>query len=362
MLYLDSGNTIQGITLFRDYNNSNRLYYLPRFPRLSREGGQPLFQLLIYRRDITDNPAFHEGDRLGGAFLTMTVDLGVPEATLKAIREELSGQVGREVELTPVPFDQGSVRVTALGVTSGTAEGDQPASGARFVERILCSAKPMLYGDNRAVFSMELSQEGALLMRASLEDAGASQVAVVYDLDYRGLMPAYQAKIKIHFQQSYSYLRNRFTMNTLYFKTDIDQEVEKLSKQGSIQILEVDFSGMEPAAAAQSREKLNNLAKELATWAFFKPSLQPGNVLAVDRGQLVAADPTQAAQAVAAGFSQPLEPLANSRGGVGGTSGPRLQGQSGDDRSTRAGGAPCRLKLPLRRKVLRPPNPDLSQQ
>ena len=340
MLYLDSATTIEGITLFRDYNSSSRLYYLPRFPRLSREAGEPLFQLLIYRRDITDNPAFREGDRLGGGFLTMTVDLGVPESTLKAIREQLSGQVGRDIELTPVPFDQGSVRVTALGTTSGATEGEQATTGARFVERILGSAKPSLYGDNRAVFSMELSQEGALLMRASLEDAGASQVAVVYDLDYRGLMPAYQAKIKIHFQQSYSYLRNRFTMNTLYFKTDIDAEVEKLTKQGSIQILEVDFGGMEPAAAAQSREKLNNLAKELATWAFFKPSLQPGNVLAVDRGQLVAADPTQAAQAVAAGFSQPLEPLANSRGGVGGTSGPRLQGQSGDDRTARAGGRP----------------------
>ena len=332
MLYLDSATTIQGVTLYRDYSSAKRVYYQPRHPRLAREGGEPMFQLLIYRRDITDNPAFKEGNRLGGGFLTMTVDLSVPESVLTAIR----GELGQDVELTPVPFDQGSVRVTALGTTSAATEADQARAGERFVERILGAAKPSLYGDNRAVFSIELSHEGAQLMRASLQDAGASQVAVVYDLDYRGLMPAYQAKIKIQFRQSYEHLRSRFTLNTLLFKTDLDAELERITKQGSIQIVEVDFGGMEPTAAAQARDKLNTLAKELATWAFFKPSLTPGTVLAVDRGQLVAADPTAAAQQVAAGFSQPLEAVAGARGGVAGTTGPRLQGQSGGEGTTRA--------------------------
>ncbi len=321
MLYLDSATTTHGVTLYRDYNASNRYYYLPLYPKLTREAGDPLLQLLIYRRDITDNPAFKEGDRLGGGFLTMTVDLSVPESTLKVIKDELSRQAGGEIDLTPVPIDAGSVRITALGATSGTAaDAAQPTGGARFVEHILGSTKPSLYGDNRAVFSMELSQEGALMMKASLEDPGATQVAVVYDLDYKGLMPAYRAKIKIHFQQSYSYLRTRFTMNTLYFKADLDAEMEKLTKNGSIKIEEVDFTGMDTAAAAAS--------------------LQPGSVLSVDRGQLVAADPTQAASAVASGFSQPLDAIASSRGDAAGTSGPRLQGQSGTDTNARAAGRP----------------------
>jgi hypothetical protein len=314
---------------------------MPLYPKLTREAGDPLFQLLIYRRDITDNPAFKEGDRLGGGFLTMTVDLSVPEATLKAIQDELSRQAGQDVELTPVPIDAGTVRITALGATSGTtADAAQPSGGARFVENILGSTKPSLYGDNRAVFSMELSQEGALLMKASLQDPGATQIAVVYDLDYKGLMPAYRAKIKIHFQQSYSYLRTRFTMNTLYFKADLDAEMEKLTKDGSIKIEEVDFTGMDATAAAASRDKLNQLAKDLATWAFFKPSLQPGSVLSVDRGTLVAADPTQAASNVASGFSQPIDAIATSRGDAAGTSGPRLQGQSGNEGNARAAGRP----------------------
>ena len=83
MLYLDSGITLHGITLYRDYSNLNHYYYLPASPHLTREGGQPLFQLLIYRRDITDNPAFKEGDRLGGGFLTMTS--GVSPALMTVI-------------------------------------------------------------------------------------------------------------------------------------------------------------------------------------------------------------------------------------------------------------------------------------
>src|SRR5215469_16186043 len=111
---------------------------------------------------------------------------------------------------------------------------------------------------------MELSQEGAMLMKASLQDPGATQVAVVYDLDYKGLMPAYRAKIKIHFQQSYSYLRTRFTMNTLYFKADLDAEMEKLTNDGTTQIGEVDFAGRDATAEAASRGKLKELAKDLA--------------------------------------------------------------------------------------------------
>src|SRR5262245_24400273 len=173
MLYLDSATTTRGITLYRDYNASNRYYYLPLYPKLTREAGEPLFQLLIYRRDITDNPAFKEGDRLGGGFLTMTVDLSVPESVLTAIRSELSGPGGQQVELTPVPFEQGAVRVTALGTSSAAAaEGEQGRAGEHFVERILGFAKPSLHAENRATFSIELSHEGAQLMRASLQDAG----------------------------------------------------------------------------------------------------------------------------------------------------------------------------------------------
>jgi hypothetical protein len=352
MLYLDTSLELEGLTLFRDYNDPKRFHYMPRSPRLSTEGGAPMFQLLIYRRDITDNPDFREGDRPGGGFLTMTVDLGVPQGVLDAVRGELESRVDGDVELVPVMFEKGSVRVCALGFAAGrapsleggaggAAEGQTPGEaerGPRFVENIMGSAGSSLYGDNRAVFTIEMSHEGAQLMRASLQDAGASQVAIIYDLEYRGLMPAYECKITIEFRQSYSYLRSRFQANTLWFKADVDAEVEKLMKEGHIKIEEVDYLQSDPAKLAERALKLQEFAKELATWSFFRPGLTPGKVLADDRGNLTIYDPTQDAKKSEAGFTAPLAAAGTGRGSPGDVAGPRQQGESANPSTTRVGG------------------------
>src|SRR5258705_12252084 len=128
MLFLDTSFEVEGITLFRDFNARNRFYYMPRAPRLSVADGQSQFQLLVYRRDITDNPDFHDGDRPGGGFLTMTVDIGVPQALLEEVKSQLSGD-GGDVELSPVLFEGGSVRVSAPGFSSAAAPPPAPATG-----------------------------------------------------------------------------------------------------------------------------------------------------------------------------------------------------------------------------------------
>jgi len=340
MLYLDSTLEISGVTIFRDYNTPSRCYYLPSSPHITRENGDLLFQLLIYREDISDTPELNADNRDGGGFLTMTVDLGVSQSTLDAIKVELDSRTGVSVDLMPVPIDNGSVRVTALGESSGATSGDgnDEQLGSGFIENILGSTKPSMYGDNRAVFSIELSKRGALLMKASIEGGGASQIAVVYDLEYKGLMPARECTIKIETKQAYEYIRNRATINTLWFKADIDSEMEKLVKDQTIQIEDVDYLGLDPEKTAERTKELNKLAKELATWTFFKPGLQPGKVLAADRGELSVYDPTTDATANTAGFTTSLETAATGRGNTGDTAGPRHAGTSAASATTRAGG------------------------
>jgi hypothetical protein len=337
MLFLDTSFEVEGVTLFRDYNSRNRFYYMPRAPHMTVKDGQPLFQLLIYRRDITDNPDFKEGDRPGGGFLTMSVDIGVPKGLLDEIKGQLSGSAG-EVELVPVPFENGSVRVSALGFSTAGAASGTGATGPHFVENILGSVTPSLYGNNAAVFSIELSHEGVLLMRSSLSDPGATQVAVVYDLDYRGLLPAYQAKITIEFKQAYEYLHTRMALNTLLLKADVDAEMEVLRKEGHIKIDSTDYQESDPAKLAEHATKLEALAKELATWAFFKPGLQPGKVLAEDRGTLppLAPPPDGSLQNQ---VTAPLLAAGTGRGSPGDVAGPRLPATSALSNTNRVGGA-----------------------
>lgn len=295
MLYLETGLELHGLTLYQDYNNKSLFFYLPKSPRLATEAGQPMFQLLIYRDANASAAAIN-----AGGFLTMTTDLGVPAGVLQRVRDDLSRLYSVQARLAPVPIKSGSVRVTALD----SASAGQVAPGElRFVENLISSSSPSLYGDQRAAFSAELSQQGAALMKAALEKEGATPVVLLYDLVYEGLHPAYDVTITIQFRQAYEHLRNRTQMNTLWFRTDLDSELESLIKSGAIKIEEVVYETETPEDTAARMTRLHNLAKELAQWTFFKPALNPGTVLASDRGTLTAYDARPDLNSILAGLT-----------------------------------------------------------
>lgn len=280
MLSLDEPLSLSGLSIFRDFNNRAAFYYLPESPRLTVKGTDPMFQLLVYRR-----AAGAEG-AAGGGFLTMTADLGVSRALIENVTAELSRRFGVAATLTPLPVESGSVRVSLLDSSSGE---DERTGG--FVEKILAASTPSLYGDQTAVFTSRLSQEGAVLMQAALQDGGASPVVLVYELTYRGLLPAYECTIKIHFDQSYDYLRSRATSSSLLLQTDVDSEMEELVKRGAIEISDIVYHTEDPEQQRQRRQELQQLAKDLATWSFFSPGLQPGKVLPENQRDLFAPPP-----------------------------------------------------------------------
>ncbi|MFO0648809.1 MAG: hypothetical protein U0326_21390 [Polyangiales bacterium] len=297
MLYLDASLEIDGLTVFRDYNDPALFYYLPKSPQLATEAGQPMFLLHVYREDLGAQGV------QGGGFLTMTVDLGVPATTVASVRSQLSSRFGVDAVMAHVPIEQGTVRVSLLGAQSGSQDGIQQ-QGPRFVETVLGATKPSLYGEERAAFSAQLTRQGAVAMKDAVLRAGASPVVVAYDLTYRGLMPAYHAKIVIKYHQSYQYLHNRAQMNTLWFKTDVDREMETLRKRLLIDIKEIDYQGVtDPVKRAEQAQHLEQLARELAAGAFFKAGLNPGAVLAQDRGAIAAYDASQDAKANTEGFT-----------------------------------------------------------
>lgn len=295
MLYLDAAIELRGLTIHRDYNDKSRFYYSPKSPRMSVEAGQPMFQLLLYR-DVAES----EAESTAGGFLTMTTDLGVPSSTLEQAARELSSRFGVQASLAPLPVKGGTVRVTAL---DSAAAGGEAGAEPRFVESLIASGTPSLYGDQRAVFTAELSRKGAALMKAAIDGDGATPVVVVYELQYVGLLPAYDVSIKINFRQAYEHLRSRMQMNTLWFRTDVDRELENLVKSGSIDIEEVVYETETTEQTSARMARLNTLAKELAQWSFFSPALSPGTVLAADRGTLQAYDATPTATTITAGLT-----------------------------------------------------------
>lgn len=319
MLNLESRMEILGITVFQDSDRPNQFFYLPGSPHITYEQGQPLFDLYAY------NKGGQSSTTLAGGFLNMTVDLGI--GNLKdRIEQRLKEQFGDDVTLASVPISKGTARVIALGedsralqggVEAETAPSGDPlvAKGPRFIQNILGAGTPSLDGENRAIFSFSLSEDGtAFFMGVLGGNPKARPVGVVYELEYIGLLPAYDLQITIDFKSCYEYMRSRFTLGTLLFRADIDNIVEELQRRESIKIKEVSrtLELSTPEAIRERQTRIDQLVKDLATGSLFQPALTPGEPR-VRQDTISAADPTNTAptnttSAAAAALRQGIAP------------------------------------------------------
>ncbi|HEX2705252.1 MAG TPA: hypothetical protein VHM65_05800, partial [Candidatus Lustribacter sp.] len=273
MLDLQSRMEILGITTYRDADDPTQYYYVHGTPRISRDAGGPMFDLFTYRK------GGEAGSTRAGGFLTMTVDCGLGDL-FEAIKAKLTARAGSEVTLSSVPYRSGTVRLIAL---DETAAGASPipgvAAGPRFVEQVLGAGSPSLDGDNRAIFSLTLSEDGVAFFLGVLQGtANARPLGVVYNLEYVGLLPAYGVEIAIDMKSCYDFMETRFTAGTLFFKADIDSITEKLKSENHISIKEkvrvLELST--PEAIAARTKSLNDLVTTLASGALFQPTLAPG--------------------------------------------------------------------------------------
>ncbi|MDM7917035.1 MAG: hypothetical protein QUU85_17475, partial [Candidatus Eisenbacteria bacterium] len=285
MLNLESRMEILGITVYQDADRPNQFYYLPGQPHIAREEGAPLFDLFVF------NKGGETGTTLSGGFLNLAVETGIG-----ALKDRIEGQLkerfGDDVTLASVPLTKGEVRVIALGEDSkalkGGVESETTASGSpvvaagpRFIQNILGSGRPSLDANNRAIFSFSLSEEGSAFFLGALSGSiSARPVGVIYELEYVGLLPAYDLEITIDFKSSYDYMQSRFSLNTLFFKAEVDNIVEQLKRKESIKIKETarTLELSTPEAVRERQNRIDQLVKDLATGALFQPALTPGPV------------------------------------------------------------------------------------
>jgi len=267
MLLLDSAVELRGVTVFRDHVAPSTFHYLPGRPRLVGPGG---IALLLYRGPV------------GGGLLTLDVDLAIAPSVLADLRADLGTRFGGPVDLVPVLFDEGTVRLTTLGVAGdgdgGPAGGGVATGGpSRLVEQVLATATPSLLGAGRATFSVRLDREGAVLMHDATT-TGVLPVVVAYELAYRGLRPASGLRAEVDQRMAYEYLRTRAAANTLWFKADIDREAEALQRAGHLTVTDVDYDGTDPDVLAARREVALETLRELVDTVFFRPATSPASL------------------------------------------------------------------------------------
>jgi hypothetical protein len=215
--------------------------------------------------------------QLGGGFLAFTVDLSVDDVQLKEVRRRLGQFADGTVELAPLPYRSGTVR---LSITKDTAEAPGAAAdtpkGVSFFEEVYGTSKPSLLGGNRATFGVMMDHEGALLMEAALK-SGISPIGVIYDLEYLGMRPAFNVKITADYKRIYNHLEMQFGIRggvgPITAAVDIGMAWQKLREDGSIKVEVTNFTDDENFRK-QADAAFDWFKTELLR-DFFKSSLEP---------------------------------------------------------------------------------------
>ncbi len=283
MLYLEAPYYfINGVSVFRDHADPLQHYYLPAQPRLRTQVGAdgvavPRLQLIKYR-------TLTEEDR-GGGFLTFDLHLGLSQPEIDDVASEIRrlARLPAMPRIAPIQPLDGSVRLIIFGRDSGPAPPPRPgappspAEQPRFVVKMQHFAKPALYGDNGAAFSVQLDAQGATIMEAAMKGE-ISPIVVVYSLDYAGLRPAFSVRLSIDWDRVQTALDETFGHESFFTSTEINDAVDKLIETQAI-VMEADNFVPDAddtgKAVAERFESARLRVQEMITDSFFEASLPP---------------------------------------------------------------------------------------
>lgn len=338
MLSTEHPIQINGFTLFRDLNDTRRYYYLPKSEVLLSEGGKK-FDFVAYHDFNTaegkKNPT-GENENLKGGYLTLEVELKNPDDdTLKNFKEELIKNyqnekllqelkeknitdpkeidkyitnqknlqkpivAGEDIIITPVQFNEGEVRLIILG-----NDGKDDGQNAKI--RVVGSHKPSLYDKENAVFSVKLGAIEAEIIHKLLKNKltgenvsdakNSSQLAVMYDLTYKGVEPAHNVEITVNFNAVDEYKNHRFKFDSEFnfsnkdnktdsdpkedgdgynikviADADVDVMLRELTNNGSIIIKQTNYKDGEDSILGPNDPTGMELVKRLLSAELFTP-------------------------------------------------------------------------------------------
>lgn len=281
MLYLNPPYyMVKGVSIFADHANPRQFYYLPASPHLSMITDPttnvevPKLELLRFR-----------GDNRSGGFLELDVNLGFdPDLLENEVKPEIRRVFGLDDEpiLSPVLLEAGTVRLIALDAQTpvpGAPPAEPPTDGAplQLATKIDQAANPSLYGDCQAMFSVQLSEDGAKLLDAALLGT-ILPVGVVYELEFAALRPAYQFKVTADWHRVQTHFDEMSNARLLFFSSEIDKAIDKLVED---QVIKIEVDNFVPAGDEQALltdpKKLLDQIKDMVIQTFFKPTLNPAD-------------------------------------------------------------------------------------
>ncbi|MGC1633502.1 MAG: hypothetical protein WA749_15435, partial [Gelidibacter sp.] len=278
MLALEHKKIINGITVYRDSHNTQQYYYLPSEKAKIADNGKKIHFVAYVDGEVIEgtDPDFSKDiDRTGG-FLSLEVELGPDAGEIEAILQKLKGTEGDNVRLSQANFIDGSVKLVMFG-----SDGSNPSDPLKIT--IAGSTKPSLYGVQTAVFSIRVGGMPAQILWDIMKKGKQTQAVVNYELQYKGLAPAYNLEIVVDFKATEEYWHHHldadFSLGSPSVKivsnNDIDLIMRDLVNTGVITIKETDFTDESSGEGAPTIEDHMKIVKELMLPIMFNPTAIP---------------------------------------------------------------------------------------
>lgn len=289
---------IAGVTVAGDAHDPLQFYYFPNRPHLAvDEEGRPAIRFLILKDALDaiqaggdDDPGAGRDTEDVAGFMVFDADLSWPEATLRRVEQELRREVDlerdQEIRLAPLPFRDGSVRLSFLDRTTRPPRDDEVETDANgrpvadpppvdaWVPFLSTSGIPSLYGSNRSIFNVQLSRKATKMLFGSFE--GTLPAGVVYDLSYVGMQRAYNVNVSADWERVYNFVQERFTGDFIVFSTEVDKVVEEMIDEQLIKIeASLEVAGEEAADIQEEFNQVRRDLQDLVLDSFFDPAPDP---------------------------------------------------------------------------------------
>ena len=279
----------QGVPVLADAQDPRQFHYLPNRPHFAvDEQNRPAVRFIA----LKDDPNAPATDDQVTGFFFFDTSIDWPAETLTSVARKIQADhnLDQVPRLVPLLYRKGTVRLMFLdqmtpdpnappgssdGSSSGTATGDGTGPvtpSEKWVTLLESSGVPSLYGENRAIFSAVLTKKATQLLYGAFD--GFVPAGVVYDLTFDGLQPAFHIHIDVDWRQVYTFLKEKYAVDLLFFSNDVENIAQKLEEAKIIHfdaaIMGVGDEGLQG--------QFNDAKKQLTDFVldnFFKPVPNP---------------------------------------------------------------------------------------
>ncbi len=222
--------TVQGVQVFRDADDPQQHYYLPQFPRLSRNDAGDLELLMLQVVSADEEP----DSGLGGIFHAL-IEFSLPEDMRAAVEAELQER-RPDAELVGAlpllePNEEEAAALGSFRVVSATLNSD--AEGVS--NRVLTSGPAPLRPGSKAAVAARLTPEEASVLMDTLRGA-TSDLSVSVRGFYEARVEGYNAVVNASMDTIYEHDSSVFNYQQEYTRDQVRDIVDELRQEQALNV------------------------------------------------------------------------------------------------------------------------------